>query len=165
MKIGIISDTHDDVMMTRRALEIFSKRGIGLIIHAGDLSSPDLVALFEGFKLKIVLGNCDCDHEGILSSCREAGVEPASRACEFELDGKKFFVIHSDDYGRYWEAVASGRFDYIISGHTHMFSVKHKHNTLVINPGAVVRDTHADIEQTCAILDVSTGEVEKILLS
>jgi putative phosphoesterase len=165
MKIGIISDTHDDTMMTCRALEEFQNRGISFVVHAGDISTPDMIALFEGFTLKLALGNCDFDHSGILSACRIFGVEPASRAVEFELDGKKFFVIHSDDYGRYLEAANSGLYDYIITGHTHMYMVKHKHNTLVVNPGAVVRDRHADVEQTCAVLDVAHGEVEKIFLS
>jgi uncharacterized protein len=164
MKIGILSDTHNDIMMTRRALEEFTRRSISIVLHAGDLSSPEMISVFEGFDMHIVLGNCDSDHAGIVNSCKCSGITPATRACEFEIAGKKFFLIHSDDFRRYQEALQSGKYDYIITGHTHMYMVSHKHSTMVINPGAVTRDYRSDVEQTCAVLDVETGDVEKIYL-
>jgi len=165
MKIGILSDTHNDIMMLRRALGKLKSRGITLVLHAGDLTSPEMISVFEGFETRFVLGNCDIDHSAIISSCKCSGFSPATRYCEFELEGKKFFIIHGDDMRRYLEAVDSRKYDYIIIGHTHEFMTRHKHNTLVINPGAVTRDALTNVGQTCAVLDVQTGEVEKISLA
>lgn len=135
------------------------------MVHAGDLTSPEMALMFEGFDMRIVYGNCDCDHIGIVKSCKSVGFTPASRSCEFELDGKRFFLIHGDDSQRYIEAVESRRYSYIITGHTHMYEVKRKHNTIVINPGAVTRDNQSGSEKTCAVLDIETGDVEKIVIS
>ena len=74
-------------------------------------------------------------------------------------------MIHGDDMRRYLEAVNSKKYDYIIIGHTHEFMARRKFNTLVINPGAVTRDAMTNVGQTCAVLDVKTGEVEKISLA
>ena len=165
MKIGIISDTHNDVEMARRAVDAFRERGITMVIHAGDLVSPDMVEIFKEFSVKFVLGNSDVDHEGILSACKCYGNGTAGRYCEFVLEEKSFFVCHGDDVKRYHEAIDSGKYDYVIHGHTHHYSLKRHRNTLVINPGAAMRDDHSDFEQTCVSLDVETGQVEKILLN
>jgi putative phosphoesterase len=164
MLIGILSDTHNDIEMTRKALDAFHERGVSMLIHAGDLVAPEMVDLFDEFKVRFVLGNNDVDHEGIMSACRCTGNDPATRCCSFEIEKKKFFVCHGDDTGRYTEAVESGKYDYVIFGHTHVFSARHRRNTLVINPGAVMRDKHPDFEQSCVVLDVRTGEYERILL-
>jgi predicted phosphodiesterase len=36
MKIGIISDTHDDIENVQKAIEIFNAEGVNYAIHAGD---------------------------------------------------------------------------------------------------------------------------------
>jgi putative phosphoesterase len=162
MKIGILSDTHNDIEMTRRALDAFHEREVNLLVHAGDLISPDMIPLFDEFKVRFVIGNNDNDREGIISACRCSGNDPARRCCSFELDGKRFFICHGDDTKRYNEAIESGKFDYVIFGHTHFYSVRRHHNTLVINPGAVMRDPYA--EQSCVVLDIPTGQIERILL-
>src|SRR5512147_3213279 len=103
MKIGILSDTHNDITMTHKALDAFHERGITLLIHAGDLISPDMVPLFNEFKIFFVLGNNDTDLDGILSACTCSGMSPAKRCCSFELENKKFFVCHGDDIKQYSE--------------------------------------------------------------
>lgn len=164
MKIGIISDTHNDAAMTKRALDAFHERGVEFVIHAGDLTSPEMISLFREFNTKFILGNGDTDHKGIFNACASAGFENASRCCQIELEGKKIFICHGDDAHRYFEAVDSHTFDYIIIGHTHEFGVKNRRNSIIINPGAVVNDNHTNSEQTCAVLDIETGNVEKIVL-
>ena len=78
---------------------------------------------------------------------------------------KRFFVCHGDEHSRYREALDSRKYDYLIIGHTHEFSARHKGSTMVINPGAVTRDEHSEFQQTIAILDSDSGEVEKIILT
>ncbi|HQK08157.1 MAG TPA: hypothetical protein PLR54_10890, partial [Spirochaetota bacterium] len=56
------------------------------------------------------------------------------------------------------EAVNSGKYDYIIKGHTHVFENYLSGKTRIINPGALYRGE----ELTIAILDTATDKVEKI---
>ena len=165
VRIGILSDTHDDSHMTRRAVELFKRRKVDFIIHAGDIGSSEIIGMFSGMNARFVLGNCDTDHDGIREECVCAGLEPASRSTSFEVKDKRFFVCHGDDCTHYREAVTSGNYDYLIVGHTHEFAASHKGSTLVINPGAVTRDKHTDVIQTIAILDVDTGHVERVILT
>ena len=41
MKIGIISDTHDDITNTNKAIDIFEENKVEVVIHADDISSSD----------------------------------------------------------------------------------------------------------------------------
>ena len=43
MNIGIISDTHDDVEYTNKAIDIFEKKDVKVILHAGDIISPAMI--------------------------------------------------------------------------------------------------------------------------
>lgn len=59
MKIGIISDTHDDVGHAKLAIEVFKKESVDCVFHLGDFVSPPIIRLFEGIKLVAVFGNND----------------------------------------------------------------------------------------------------------
>jgi hypothetical protein len=43
MRIGIISDTHDDIENVQRAIDLFGREGVKLIIHAGDFVFPGVI--------------------------------------------------------------------------------------------------------------------------
>ena len=66
MRIGIISDTHDDIENVQRAIDIFGRKEVKLIIHAGDFVFPGVIDEFKNLKNKQpdiniigVLGNND----------------------------------------------------------------------------------------------------------
>ncbi len=43
MKIGIISDTHDDIENVQEAIQIFNKNKVDYVIHAGDYVFPGIL--------------------------------------------------------------------------------------------------------------------------
>ena len=56
MKIGILSDTHDDYENTNKAIDIFQENDVKAVIHAGDVISPPVITEFyrlteKGVKL------------------------------------------------------------------------------------------------------------------
>jgi putative phosphoesterase len=65
MKIGLISDTHDNIENIRKAIREFNEKNVDLVLHAGDFSSPIAVESFAGVKLVGVLGNNDKDIPGL----------------------------------------------------------------------------------------------------
>ena len=79
-------------------------------------------------------------------------------ACAIEADGKKIIVFHGNDVPLFRTAVASGEYDYVIKGHTHMFENYVAGNTRVINPGSL----YGADEFSVAILHAESGRVERI---
>jgi len=114
MKIGLISDTHNDIELVQKAIAIFKERNISVIIHAGDLTSSKIISLFKGFDCKFVLGNCDIDVEEINAIANECGFGCVEHSCQFTLDGKRFIVFHGNNVPMFRDAVNSGKYDYII---------------------------------------------------
>jgi putative phosphoesterase len=160
MKIGILSDTHNNISITEKALELFRASNVDLIIHAGDLTSPRMLGLFKDFPCKFVLGNSDIDIESLNTECGKLGFGCIGNCCTFKADGKNFMVFHGDDVPMFRTAVASGSYDYVIKGHTHFFENYISNKTRVINPGSL----YGSDEFTIAILDTETDRVERILI-
>jgi len=160
MKIGLISDTHNNFKETIKACEIFKMKNIDLVIHAGDFTSPKIIDLLSDFNCKLVIGNADFDIDLIKTECNNFGFGSVDDVCEFEISGKKIFVTHGNNVSVFREAVASGKYDYIIKGHTHYFENYTKNNTRVINPGSLFSND----EHSIAILDTDKDEVEKVII-
>ncbi len=158
MKIGILSDTHNNIEVTRRAVSLFREQKVEIIVHCGDLTSPKMLALFEGFDCKIVLGNGDIDVEDFNAESKRLGFGPIECQCSFKADGKKIIIFHGHDVPQFRNAVASGNYDYVIKGHTHCFENYISNNTRVINPGSL----YGAEEFSVAILDTKTGKVERL---
>jgi len=159
MLIGIMSDTHNDIEATKKSIAIFQSKGIKTIIHAGDITSPKMLHYLKDFECYMVLGNGDLiDSEEIDVKANELGMKSVNLKLEFELSGKKFMVFHGHDVPMYREAVASGKYNYIIKGHTHHFENYISNECRIINPGAV----YGHDESSIAILDIEADKVEKI---
>ncbi len=59
MKIGVLSDTHDDVVNFELALAAYRAEGIIQVIHCGDITSASTARSLEGFEVVYVDGNMD----------------------------------------------------------------------------------------------------------
>jgi len=159
MKIGIISDTHENMPKIRRAVDLFNRRKVGAVLHAGDLISPITAKEFSRLKAPLigVFGNNDGDRLFLRERFKKIGTLHA-RKFEGVLGGKKFLLIHEPDM---LEALAaSGRYDVIVYGHTHRPEIARRGATLVINPG----EASGWITGKCtmAVLDTETMKAELV---
>ncbi len=160
MLIGLMSDTHNDVEMTRKALDVFRERDVSMVLHAGDLTSPRMLTLFEGLEVRLVLGNGDLDEDVINSESERLGFGPVGKTCVFTAGERVFQMFHGNNVPAFRHAIASAKYDYIIKGHTHIFEDYFLDGTHVINPGAL----YGAEEFTVALLDTDKDSVEKIIL-
>ncbi len=158
MKIGIVSDTHNNIEIAEKAVAIFKKNSVDMVVHAGDITSSKMLRLFKDFRCRFVLGNGDIDDEALNEAAKKLGFGNIEASSTFEAGGKKIIVFHGNDVPLFRAAMASGEYDYVIKGHTHMFENYVAGSTRVINPGAL----YGTDVFTVAILDTDTGKVERI---
>ena len=102
MKIGIISDTHDDFEATNHAIDIFENNSVGAVIHAGDFISPPVISEFKKLTDKNVsfygiLGNNDGEKRGLKDTFEEIGGKFLGELGKIEIDGLKFGIYHGVD--------------------------------------------------------------------
>jgi putative phosphoesterase len=154
--IGLLSDTHEDVRMIRKAVRIFKERAPALVIHCGDIISPPVLEHFAGIPLRLVYGNNDGERSGLKKKCSELGFYEIEETLTFSHAGKTFFVNHGTRLGTIEEAADSQHYDYVLHGHTHEQRNEVRGTTRIINPGALFS---ADV-YSVAFLEPETGSVE-----
>ncbi len=155
--IGLISDTHDNRNKSKKAIEIFNQKGVGLVLHAGDFISPFNCKDFSALKAKFigVFGNNDGDRIALKEKFAPIG-DIFSGTYRFEYLGKRFILMHESIL---IEPLAeSGEFDVIVYGHTHLADLKRIKGTLVLNPGECGGWLYG--RSTVAVLNLETMEVE-----
>ena len=97
MRIGIISDTHDQRIRTLTAVELLVCEGASVLIHCGDLVNPDMVKVCSSLPSYFVFGNNDVPY---LTEIRAAIASLPGGVClewgaEIELFGKRLYVLWS----------------------------------------------------------------------
>jgi len=132
--IGILSDSHDNLTMIRRAVSLFRDAGCRLIIHAGDFVAPFAAKELSAAKcpVKAVFGNCDGEKEGLRTAIASFG-EIREAPLVFVENGLRILVCHY--HFPVMEYAGSGEYDVVIFGHTHKPEIKRRRKTLIINPG------------------------------
>jgi hypothetical protein len=165
MILGILSDTHNHLPATRRALAALAEAGAEALVHGGDIGEDalDLLSaecLERGIRAWAALGNCDGWRDAAYRP-RPAGVELA-RTVFFEADGKACAVVHGDDWLALERLVAGGTLDYLFTGHTHFPLMETRGRTVVLNPGSAARPRNG--LATAAVLDTATGKARWIPL-
>lgn len=158
MKIGLMSDTHDNQEATEKAVEFFNKKEVEHVLHAGDLVSPFTATKFAELKaeLHFVWGNNEGDREHTRTKFGEIGVEPAGEFASLTLGGRKFALLHGKNEEVVEALAESGRYDVVVRGHTHEPGIRN--NPLVINPGAT--SGYLAASRTVALLDTESMKAE-----
>jgi uncharacterized protein len=135
LKIGIISDTHDDVENVQSAIEIFNAEKVTHVIHAGDYIFPGIVLEFKKLDAKLigVLGNNDGERVHLLKNFLSIGGELKGELGEVVLDGVLFGIYHGTDEQIKKKLVDSGKYDVVITGHTHRIEMPSVYSTINTN--------------------------------
>lgn len=135
MKIGIISDSHDNIENIKKAVKVFQERNVEFVIHAGDFINPGAVRAFDGIKLIGIFGNNDGEKIGLLKAFEDIGGELKGDLYDAEHDNLKIAVYHGTVPQLKDSLVECGKYDVVICGHTHITVNEKRGKTLVINPG------------------------------
>lgn len=131
MILGIISDSHDNLPKLKKAISLFNKKNVNLVLHAGDYVAPFSVVMMEN-NLRCeylgVFGNNDGERSGLVNSSKG---RIKSETLELEKFSRKIFLTH--DIGQAHSDFSN--YNIVIYGHTHKPSIEKRVNTWVINPG------------------------------
>jgi len=121
MVIGVISDTHGRI--TESALEAL--KGSSLILHAGDVGSPDVIRALEKIApVYPVRGNTD----------RGMWAQALPMTQLVEAEGMSFYVLH--DIGTLIIDPGHIGINAVIYGHSHAPKEEWRGGVLYFNPGS-----------------------------
>ena len=119
--LGVISDTHG--LLRPEAEEVL--RGSDIIVHAGDIGSPDVLRRLEKIARVIaVRGNID----------REPWAKDLPLSESLELGCASIYVLHDVNELDLDPRVAG--FSVVIAGHSHQPRCEERNGVLFFNPGS-----------------------------
>jgi len=153
MRIGIISDTHNDIFCIEKAVEFFNLRKADAVLHCGDIFSPSAAKKFSALNcgFKAIFGNNDYERAALENVISDFGII-ADAPFEFKIDGKNFVMFH-----RFF-SVADGKYDYVLYGHTHKPRAENINGTLFLNAGEACGRRYG--RKTAAMIDLNLNSCE-----
>ena len=134
MRIGVVSDTHNNLKNVARIVELFNTARVDRVIHTGDISQAKTLDVLANLTMPMVgvFGNNDLERDSLEAAISRHGftfVEPPLRLTWHE---RQIIVVHDP---LEFDGELSGADELALHGHTH----RHRHElegaTLYFNPG------------------------------
>ncbi len=166
MRIGILSDTHDNLPAIERIVERWNAEKVDLVLHAGDFVSPFTAGPLGRLDAPLVgvFGNNDGDRPHLARRFDGIGTRYAGHHT-FEVDGVRVILMHEP---KSIDAVAaSGVYDLVVYGHTHKVDVRPGSQAgpdplaAVVNPGEACGWLTG--RSTAALFDTQTRTAEIVV--
>jgi putative phosphoesterase len=161
MLIGVMSDTHDDIAQTKKAVSRFNREGVEQVLHAGDFISPFMIDTLKELKAPLtgVFGNNDGDR---LLLERKSGMLPSMKItgtfARIDMGGIRIGLVHGKDRELVEALTACGSLDLLVYGHTHRPEIRKEGSLLIVNPGEVYG--HLTGRSTVALVDTVKRSAE-----
>ncbi len=161
MLIGVMSDTHDDIVQTKKAVSRFNREGVEQVLHAGDFVSPFMIDILKELRAPLtgVFGNNDGDRR--LLERKSAGLlsmKIEGTFARIDAGGMRISLLHGNDRELLETLAACGSLDLLVYGHTHHPEVRKNGGLLIVNPGEVYG--HLTGRCTVALVDTVKRSAE-----
>ncbi len=164
MRIGIISDTHDNLDAVREAVKIFRKKKVGLVLHLGDIISPFTLRFFkdEGINRLIAVYGNNCGDRLYLKRVADyLGFSIYEWPYNLNINGVSIVMLHG--VGTLSRELAetfakTKNYDVVLYGHTHVPDIRNYEDALIINPGEACG--YLTGRRTLVIFDIGKKEAE-----
>jgi len=162
MRIGLISDTHDNVPMIKAAIRRLNELDVALVLHAGDYISPFTAKPYSELRAKMigVLGNNCAEREKLREVYAAVGKDIVGNFAEVEAGGRRIALLHGHDDALLRSLTAHGGYDAVVHGHDHKAKIVEQGSALVINPGEVCG--YVTGRSSLGVLDTETLRAEII---
>ncbi len=162
MKIGVISDIHDNVHNLVLALnELINNHKVGQIIFLGDFVGAAISRILKSAPVPVfaIWGNNDGDHYIITKISMSEGSNLTMSFEVFdtvEFDNRKIFLSHYPMLAM--PMAKSGDFDAVFYGHNHLKHMEKVGDCLVLNPGEIA--AYKTGIASYAVYDTDTNSAE-----
>ena len=157
MKLGVLTDTHNNLTNVREIVSLFCEHGVDHLIHTGDVTQPAVLETLNqvGVPVTGVFGNND---QGELSRlrgcCEELGFAFYQPPHRLTLDRRKVLLAHDPlEVPNRLDGI-----DLVVYGHTHRLLKERRNGALVFNPGECAG--HMKGHNTVGIINLETLDVE-----
>ncbi len=135
MRIGVVSDTHNNLRNVGRIVEQFNAANVEHVVHTGDITQPKTLAAFSDLVAPMtgVFGNNDIGElDRLAPAARRHGYEFVMPPLRLTWAGRQIVVVHDP---LELEPLDLRAFDLVLHGHTHRRTIEAEAGRLRFNPG------------------------------
>ena len=135
MRIGVVSDTHNNLKNSRRIVELFNNAGVDRVIHTGDITQAKTLAVFAELAMPLygVFGNNDQERETLEAAIAEHGFTFCEPPYTANWAGRELIVVHDP---LEFEGHLGDHHKLALHGHTHRYRDEAwGTQTTIFNPG------------------------------
>ncbi len=163
MKIAVLSDTHDNIWNVRKALDHIAGRQTEAIIHCGDIIAPFVFKEFMEFSIPVhcVFGNNDGDRYLLTKTAEGAKGLITLHGILGEMNAHGFSIAFTHEPAFAEGLAATGKYDLVCFGHTHLPRQEQTGNTILLNPGDVMGK---EDDAGFCIVDTGSGSVTRFTI-
>lgn len=159
MRIGVVSDTHNNIRNVHRIVELFNDAGVAHVIHTGDITQAKTIDVFAKLQAPMqgVFGNNDEERDSLEAAIARHGFNFVEPPFTLTLHGRRIFVVH-DPYDLAGSLTPG--FDLVLHGHTHRHRLEQTTSGLIFNPGECAG--HMPGLNSIGIIDLATLRTDLI---
>lgn len=134
MKIGIVSDTHNNLKNVQRIVELFNASGVERVIHTGDITQAKTIDVFARLNMPMygVYGNNDEERDTLVAAVERHGFFFQDPPFVLEWAQRSIMVVHDP---LEFEGHLDNSFDLALHGHTHLYRYEQRAQQVLFNPG------------------------------
>jgi putative phosphoesterase len=133
MRIGVVSDTHNNLKNVAKIVELFNAARVDRVIHTGDVTQAKTIHAFANLTVPLwgVFGNNDQERDALDAAIAERGFHFVEPPLELIWHQRRIVVVHDP---RDLDGVLTDH-HVALHGHTHHHRLERDGARLIFNPG------------------------------
>lgn len=134
MRIGIVSDTHNNLRNVHRIVELFNEAGVDRVIHTGDITQAKTLEVFAHLEAPLygVFGNNDQERESLEAAIGRHGFAFSDPPLDLHWHQRHIIVVHDP---LELEGAVAAHHELVLHGHTHLHRHERRDGRVIFNPG------------------------------
>ena len=161
MKIGVVSDTHNNLKNIEIIIDIFNDERVPVVIHTGDISNANTLEQFSKLDSELigVYGNNDRSEIGLKEVAQKNNFQFQEPPRRLNLLDREIVIFHEPDNIDQFLS-ENKMIEVVLYGHTHRYENNTKNGILYFNPGESAGMQEGS--NAIGILDLKNLEAKRI---
>ena len=157
MRIGVVSDTHNNLSNVACIVELFNDAGVERVVHTGDITQAKTLDALAGLRAPLVgvYGNNDVEREALDAAAARHGFEFTDPPLRLTWASRRIVVVH--DPLELDPELRTGH-DVVLFGHIHSRVIEREGGRLCFNPGECAG--HMQGYNAVGVVDLATLATE-----
>lgn len=134
MRIGVVSDTHNNLLNVQKIVELFNRLDVDRVVHTGDITQAKTLEVFAHLSVPLhgVFGNNDLERASLDAAVNRHGFQFVDPPLQLDWHNRQIVIVHDP---KALEGLTQASWDIALHGHTHLKTILYEENRLTFNPG------------------------------